>query len=253
MIGVFSESIKGIPSLIVVQADRQNEPLPVFIYYHGFTSAKEHNLPLAYILAEKGYRVILPDSLYHGNRAEGLDMEQMQLSFWDVVFENISDVKTIYDWLSDSELVLEGRIGIGGTSMGGMTTTAALTQYPWIKTAAVMMGTPKLTEYADMLVDQYQRTSGKAINQETIKNVYSKLTKIDLSRHMEKLNDRPVFFWHGDKDPVVPFEQSHSFYKEAVKQYKHTDRIYFLKEKDRDHKVSRFAMLAAVKWVENHL
>ncbi|WP_217585949.1 alpha/beta fold hydrolase [Lentibacillus saliphilus] len=254
MIGIYTENIKGIPSLVVVRADKQNEPLPVLMYYHGFTSAKEHNLPLAYILAEKGYRVILPDSLYHGARSEGMTMKQMQLSFWDIVLENVADIQLIKDWLTENELILQDLIGVAGTSMGGMTTTAALTQYPWIKAAAVMMGTPNLTAYADILLNQYiSQDDKKELSEDTVNKVYTDIEKIDLSKHMETLRERPLFFWHGDQDPVVPFEHAHSFYKAAVKQYTNIDRIYFLKEKGRDHKVSRFAMLAVAKWLDKHL
>ncbi|HLQ71272.1 MAG TPA: esterase, partial [Bacillota bacterium] len=62
MIGIYKENVKTIPALVVVDSTKTTEALPILTYFHGFTSAKEHNLPLAFLMAEKGFRVILPDS-----------------------------------------------------------------------------------------------------------------------------------------------------------------------------------------------
>src|SRR5699024_10882014 len=75
----------------------------------------------------------------------------------------------------------------------------------------------------------------------------------DLSLQMEKLKQRPLLFWHGEKDSVVPFDLSYTFYKEAKKQYKNRDDIKFIKEKDRDHKVSRYDIIETVNWFESQL
>jgi len=48
MIGVYREEINRNPSLVVVDAAKAEEALPLIVYYHGCTSAKEHNLPVAY-------------------------------------------------------------------------------------------------------------------------------------------------------------------------------------------------------------
>lgn len=118
MIGVYRNTLKDIPVLTVVDSSKENEALPVFIYFHGFTSAKEHNLPQAYSLAQKGYRVILPDSAYHGEREEDLSKEELSLKFWEIVYQNLKELQDMKDELDRMELLENRRIGIGGTSMG---------------------------------------------------------------------------------------------------------------------------------------
>src|SRR5699024_2988148 len=105
---------------------------------HGFTSAKEHNLPFAYLLATKGYRVILPDSKHHGEREGNITVEKRELSFWNIVLQNINDLNTLKNALDEMDLILNNRIGIAGTSMGGITAASALTQYDWIQSSAVL-------------------------------------------------------------------------------------------------------------------
>ncbi len=148
MIGIQNTTLASIPSLIVADQAQEQEALPVLTYFHGFTSAKEHNLPLAYLMAAKGYRVILPDSMYHGERETEISTKQKQISFWNIVMQNIQELKSIKEALEEKGLLQDGRFGVAGTSMGGITTAAALTEYPWIQTAGVLMGSPKITTYA---------------------------------------------------------------------------------------------------------
>ncbi|WP_053220376.1 alpha/beta fold hydrolase [Virgibacillus senegalensis] len=253
MITVSREKWNEIPLLVVVDAEKSGEPLPVLTYFHGYTSAKEHNLPLAYLLAEKGYRVILPDSMLHGDRAEDLSTNEMNVRFFDIVGQNIKDLQMIKDTLEEKNMLLNGRFGLAGTSMGGITTAAALTQYPWIKASAILMGSPKITDYAQALVDQMKSSSDFMMTDEEVNAVYRQLEPIDLSKQQDKLYERPLFFWHGEADPVVPFDHAYSFYKEVVPYYKNPESIRFLREVGRGHKVSRFAILETVKWFEMQL
>ncbi|MFD1037695.1 prolyl oligopeptidase family serine peptidase [Virgibacillus byunsanensis] len=253
MIGVYNKKIHSIPSLVVVNQADENKALPVVTYFHGFTSAKEHNLALAFLLAEKGYRVILPDSMFHGERETEVSEEKKQISFWDIVMQNVKELKGIHEELNQEGLILDNRFGIAGTSMGGITTSAALTQYPWIKVAGVLMGSPKITTYAKTLVNSFKEMGDLPITEDVIEQLYEQLKQYDLSTQMDKLEERPLFFWHGENDPTVPFDHSYTFYEEAAKLYTNKDDIRFVKETDQDHKVTRFAILETVKWFEKHL
>src|SRR5699024_4744440 len=150
MIGVYREEINGNPSLIVADAAKAEEALPLIVYYHGFTSAKEHNLPIAYLLAEEGYRVVLPDSHLHGEREDGT-LQERQLAFWEIIGKNLKELLVIKNYFADQNLILHDEIAVSGTSMGGITTAAALATYNWISTAAILMGTPKLTAFAEKM------------------------------------------------------------------------------------------------------
>ncbi|SER86536.1 hypothetical protein SAMN04487944_111109 [Gracilibacillus ureilyticus] len=254
MIIVEKEYWQEIPLLHVVDHDKKEEPLPTLTYIHGYTSAKEHNLPTAYLLAEKGYRVILPDCLLHGERDEEITHMERELRFFDIIKQNLDDIELIYEELVSRHLVEVERFGLAGTSMGGITTAAALTQFSWINTAGILMGSPKLTSYANQLIE-FTKTKVKdfPISDEQLTLIMEELKEIDLSIQIDKLFDRPLFFWHGEDDQVVPFRHAYEFYEEAIEHYKNPENIHFLKEMNRGHKVSRFAIVEFVNWLENKL
>ena len=253
MIGIYTETIQTIPCLVVVDAEKKNEALPVITYFHGFTSAKEHNLPLAYLLAEKGFRVVLPDSMYHGEREPDIPKLKKQVSFWNIVMQNVKELATIKSFFESKGLILEDRFGVAGTSMGGITTSAALSKYSWIKVAAILMGSPKITTYAKTLVESFKKVGDLPVTEEMIESLYEQLENYDLSKQPKKLNDRPLLFWHGESDSVVPFDHSYTFYDEVQMVYRNKENIKFIKEPNQNHKVSRSAILETVKWFDKHL
>lgn len=243
----------SIPVLEVVQRNVGTKSAPTVIYYHGFTSAKEHNLDTAFLLAEKGYRVILPDSLHHGERESGLTNSEKNLAFWDIIIQNVKELEELYGFLMDNNMIEEGRIGIAGTSMGGITTASALRLFPWIKCAAVLMGSPMLEDFTSDLISKYKEQIDIPISEEEIEKLYNRIKPYDLSKDITKLNHRPLLFWHGENDSVVPYRFTQDFYNHVNKQYNYKENIRLISEKNRDHKVSRFAKLETVKWFEKHL
>lgn len=253
MITVLEQPIKDIPSLIVVKREHEAKPLPTVVYFHGFTSAKEHNLPFAFLLAQRDFRVILPDAMLHGARQEDISEQQFQLSFWEIVLKNIDELLVIKTELEKKKILLEGKIGVAGTSMGGITTSAALRKYPWIRAAAILMGSPKMVVFADELMSVYEREHGEKLDKREFQELFDTLEKFDLSKEPSVLQDRPLFIWHGTGDTVVPFQHSHSFYEQAKSYYEKKDLIRFSKEEGRGHKVSRSAILNTVSWFEKHL
>lgn len=70
MIIVEKKIVANIPLLEVVQKELLDQAVPTVFFFHGFTSAKEHNLHYAYLMAEKNIRVVLPELICTENEAE---------------------------------------------------------------------------------------------------------------------------------------------------------------------------------------
>lgn len=77
MIQIENQTVSGIPFLHIVKEENRHRAVPLVIFIHGFTSAKEHNLHIAYLLAEKGFRAVLPEALHHGERGEEMAVEEL--------------------------------------------------------------------------------------------------------------------------------------------------------------------------------
>ncbi|MGD7009165.1 prolyl oligopeptidase family serine peptidase [Metabacillus sp. 84] len=255
MILVEKTTAGGIPVLHVVKDELKHEPTPFVIFVHGFTSAKEHNLHYAYLLAEKGARVVLPEALYHGERAEPLEPMELNVRFWDIVMNTIHELKPIKEDFVQQGLVDENRIGLAGTSMGGIVTLGALTQYDWISAGVSLMGSPYYVHFLRKQVE-YLREAGKVlpISDEDLETKMQSLEQYDLSLHKEALHGRPLLFWHGEKDQVVPFKPTWAFYEELKTAYEaEPEKIKFIRDPNADHKVSREGLLGLVNWFNQHL
>lgn len=255
MINVEAQHINGIPALHIIQNELTDKKTPFVIFMHGFTSAKEHNLHYAYLLAEKGIRVILPEAAYHGERSVGYSNDELNMKFWDVVINEIHELKTIKEYYEQKELVDVNRIGVAGTSMGGITALGALTQYNWIKTAVSLMGNPRYIVYLKEQMKWLQHKGVKIpLTESEIEEQINLLKKYDLSMNKEALNGRPLLFWHGMKDQVVPFTETYDFYKEIMPMYEHhSEKLRFMVDENSGHKVSREGVLATVEWLSKNL
>lgn len=249
MIHIYNEKIDQIPVLHVVRANWTTEKLPTLIYYHGFTSEKESSLALAYKLAERGIRVILPDSYLHGERSEDISLRELNMAFWDVVITNIEELQTIRHYVTETGLALQDRLIVGGTSMGAITTYGALRVYDWIYGGLAFMGSPSFVDFANLLVERLNENSSTPINEDDVAKVIEKITPYDLAQRPSALNSRPLFIWHGTADDVVPIAYNERFYRELLKDDRLRKNIHFLREKDRAHHVSTWSIREATTWL----
>lgn len=245
---------RGIPLLHVAPERRWSEPLPTVVFFHGITSAKEHNLHYAYQLAEKGLRVLLPDALLHGERTENLTEMQLIVRFWEIILNSIQELDYINGIAQERKLV-KGDIAIGGTSMGGITTLGALAAYPWIKAAAVMMGAGNYVELSKAQIVQFEsRGFQLPFTEQQREELFETLSNFDSTHNIEAFNQRPIFFWHGEQDPVVAFEPTFKLYNQLKEHYRDTpEHLYFMREREAGHAVTRQGMLAATDWLAKHL
>ncbi|NEU29715.1 esterase [bacterium LRH843] len=253
MITIKNETIARVPTLHVVKAGTDHLKVPTIFFLHGFTSAKEHNLHVAYLLAERGFRVLLPDALHHGERELTLIGSERNLSFWEVVLSSIKEIELIKDALLDLDIIDESRIGVIGTSMGAITMYGALATYSWIKTAVSLMGAAYYELLAKAQLSMLEK-KGIQIDSHVIEGILEQIRPYDLSAQLDKLAGRPLLIWHGKEDRVVPYSFSEKLYNDIGSScdYEQND-LKILSEDKADHKVSRLAILKSVDWFENHL
>lgn len=255
MIVVEKKHIHHIPVLHVVNQAKYSEKLPLVIFLHGFTSTKERNLHYSYLLAEKGFRVIMPDAKAHGMREEGLSEKELGFRFWEIVMTTIKELSFIKSELETEGLIDPMRIGVAGTSMGAITTLGALAEYDWITSAVSLMGNPAYKQFALWQLDQLERHNiSLDPYKEEIEGLLFELEKYDLSIHSEKLQKRPLLFWHGKMDQVVPYQAAYDFYQRVGKSYGgNDDYIDFILDEQAGHNVTNKGVERTAEWFERHL
>ncbi|KEF38296.1 alpha/beta superfamily hydrolase [Schinkia azotoformans MEV2011] len=257
MFTINHEVIAGVPTLHVSNQSLLDKKTPVVFFIHGFTSAKEHNLHYAYLLANEGFRVYLPEVYLHGERLDhsNISTEKIYYKFWDMVIQTIHELNEIRKELVRKALIDEQRIGLAGLSMGGIITLGALKQYEWIKTAVSLMGCPAYKQFANGLITEIKRQGEKLpFTDEELEEKINELKPYDLSLEPEKLYNRPLLFWHGKEDSVVPYDYAYEFYVNNKDLYKsNPEKFKFLSEPKAGHKVSRNGVLETVQWFRKFL
>jgi fermentation-respiration switch protein FrsA (DUF1100 family) len=247
--------IEQIPILHLAKKSNFDDKLPFVIFAHGFTSAKETNLNYAYLLAEKGFRVVLPEAAYHGERSANLSTQQLSFRFWDIVLQSIDEMDIIRRAFLEKDMIDQNRIGLVGTSMGGIVTLGSLTRYHWISAAVSLMGMPYYEKFALYQIEQLKKNGIELpLSNGRIEELIGKLKMVDLSQKPEKLEKRPLLFWHGKKDPIVPFSYTYDFYETIKPLYKdNPEKLIFITDENSGHKVSREGQLKTVEWFERYL
>ncbi|RHW39873.1 esterase [Lysinibacillus yapensis] len=244
----------GIP-LLHVYEESMDEQSPVVIFLHGFQSAKEHNLHYAYQFVKNGVRVIMPDAELHGARSENLSEMEMNMRFWSIVLNSIKEVSFIYEELKIRGYATTNKIGVAGTSMGGIVASGCLKQYEWIDAAAICMGAPGYVELANWQIDQFEAAGVKLPMMEEEKEaIQESLSNFDITVDIKRFNQRPVMFWHGHKDETVPFHPTYHFYTQLRSYYAEApERLQFMESPNSGHQVPRSGVLAVTSFLSRHL
>ena len=249
MVLVLKRQIKGIPVLEVVAENARHEPLPLVVYYHGWRSAKELVLTQARKLAQAGMRVVLPDALNHGERLQPVS-EIPSWTFWQSIQTNLAEFSLIIDYWQQLHLIKDDLIGVGGVSMGGMTTAALLTKYPEIKVAACLIGSPApLTNWR--VGRENVRQPG--LQQPADLGLFSRLlTAQGFTPQPKAIWDPPGFFLHGDRGERIPYNQMADFERQ-VKGQSYAQNVTFMTGQGERHLVQPALMTTITDFFATHL
>lgn len=217
MITVSKAQVEGIPYLEVVEEARKKENLPIIFFYHGWTGCKESVLVHGYELAGKGFRAILPDALYHGDRKKQLTEIEGAIQFWPIVLNSIEELAIMKQHF-EHRYKAELSIGVAGLSMGGMTASGIMSHYPNVQAAAILMGSVDPSGFTKWLLQSKAVLDAtktiQLMNQEQLNHLYAQLDKISLKKNPQLIAGRPIHFWHATGDQVVPFWPTFEFFEE---------------------------------------
>ncbi len=235
--------IGTIPVLEVVPQEQVYQALPLVIYYHGWQTSKELVLTQARKIANEGVRVVLPDAMNHGERKTDKSTIP-SLTFWQSIHTNLFEFESIVAYFQRLD-VTNGKIGVGGVSMGGMTTCALLTHHPEIQAAACIMGSPDLQAYKDRL--QGHARMFQLFLPKDYQDLLGWTDAYDLAQQPQKRGNRPLLFWHGTADEKIPISHVERFVLQNP-----SEQITFVKEREK-HLVKGTTMELVASFFKEHL
>lgn len=245
MIMIEKKIMNNHPLLWVESTEIHNRTAPLLIFWHGWTSFKEKNIHYAYMAAEKGFRVLLPDAAGHGERIEELSETERKVGFWKVVLESLHETEALLDLIKENGWAADEQVIVGGTSMGAIITLGALKAFPQIDAGISLMGNPYYQRFAEQQLNAYQQANVVLpYTEKDISLLLQALDAYDLGEHPDKLNGRPVFFWHGMKDSEVPFDGAYEFY-----QFHKNESLTFIEDPNAGHAVTNKAVKQMMDWL----
>ncbi len=188
-------------------AGLKNTLPPLIVKSHGGPTAQcdaNLNLEIQY-WTSRGFAFV--DVNYTGSSGYGRAYRQRLEGHWGIF--DVKDCEAAALFLVQEGLVDENKLAITGRSAGGYTTLAALTFTDTFDVGASLYGVSDLalltkethkfeSHYLDRLIGPYPAEKQK----------YFELSPVN---HVEKLS-KPVIFFQGDEDKVVPPNQAERLY-----------------------------------------
>ncbi|WNP34253.1 esterase [Enterobacter kobei] len=240
MIELETRHLAGIEILHATPAGQRGQPLPTVVFYHGFSSSKLVYSYFAVALAQAGIRVVMPDARDHGARFNG-DATARLGQFWQILHSNLLEFDALQKALYAEGLIIDGRLAVGGASMGGMTALGIMTQYSQVKCVASLMGSGYFTTLARTLFPP-----------DDLQQAIAPLADWDVSRHLLRLADRPLLLWHGEEDDVVPADESWRL-QQALTQAGLDQQLTCVWEAGVKHRITPVALKATIDFFRAHL
>ena len=140
-----------------------SSPMPAVVNMHGYQNDKNVQDPFSIELARRGFVVLAPDALGHGDSGGGLNVGS-----WFVDPTYVMGNETALAWLIEQPYVDAENIGVTGHSMGGMNAVKLPGLFPENVKAVVQQasspGTPDLPNLL-MLQARYDEFLGFRDNQ----------------------------------------------------------------------------------------
>ncbi|MGY5366077.1 esterase [Enterobacter oligotrophicus] len=221
-------------------AGKDAQPLPVVVFYHGFTSSKLVYSYFAVALAQAGFRVVMPDAPDHGARFSGDEHARLG-QFWQILHGNLTEFAGLRDALYEAGLVADGRLAVAGASMGGMTALGIMARHPEVRSVACLMGSGYFSSLSQTLFPPQEP-----------KDIDAVLAEWDITHVLPHLANRPLLLWHGEADDVVPAVET--FRLQQALQHEGLDgNLTCLWEAGVRHRITPTALEATVEFFRQHL
>jgi len=241
-----------LPVLHVFAASQAQTKLPTIIDYHGWTTQTATELSAAYQLVRAGFRVIIPAAYLHGSRNDGTDLDRHPEHFWSIVGHSVAEFPQLVDALVAAGISDRKQIGIMGTSMGGITVAGIMATQPDVVAGVSLIGSPEPVAFAKDQVSQLPAQLQAKLPEALIAQTYQQLAHFDLSEQPEQLAGRPMFFFNGTADQMVPYKYISDF-KQRFEQTPALAQTVFKRAEGGAHHVPHKIQEAAVAFLAEQL
>lgn len=235
--------LAGIP-LLHIRPRHLEGAAPTVLFFHGWSSNKENQAVTAEALACEGYRVIVPDSIHHGERGAlpVYDGAAAARYFWPTILQTVAEAGALTDAAVAAGWTDPDRIGVSGHSMGGFIASGVTARYNWVKVTVLHNGCP-----CYVWAEEYYRKAAKA--PPPTRAQVAHLQEHDPEFLIARIAPRPLLLLHGSVDAVVPPEGARRFVQLARPYYQdHPERLAILEQERLNHYVTTYMIEQMRQW-----
>jgi fermentation-respiration switch protein FrsA (DUF1100 family) len=183
-------------------------PWPAVIVLHGAGSRKENHADYARAAVAQGLAALTFDNRGHGETEGPLGAGV------------IADLTALAAWLAARPEIDGGRIGVRGSSMGGLLAIHAAAASGDIAAAvAICPAAPwMLAEDVHRVLEGRPPPAGSALSEMRIDApaLAAWLDRSDVEQAAEQMGSKPLLLIHARGDEVVPYTQSEKLYERAA-------------------------------------
>lgn len=230
----FSFSVYGTQRVtgLLVKSLGSTGRLPVVVQLHGTGGRKETMLPRLMTLANRGFLAVAIDSGYHGERAG--NAPGLQTPYTTAIYnsyktgrehpffyDTVLDVMRLIDYLETRPDVDASRIGLGGTSKGGIETYLTAAVDPRVAVAVSERGVQSFKwaldhggwdsrawTFRDALEAAADETK-TPVTASFVRQFYDRVApgiygEFDAPAMLPLIAPRPLLVINGDSDPRTP-------------------------------------------------
>lgn len=206
--------IGEIPLVVIEPKEKTNKTL---VFYHGWGSDVERQIFRGNIFASYGYRVILPEARYHGERKDiDLDYGDEEVEgkyILKVIMHNIEEAPMIFRYIEEN--YPETEIAVGGHSMGAITAGGLYAFKKDLKMAFIYNG---INNWHELVKGVNQLKNQEKIDEREFR-INEFFLDMDPMESPEAFKDRPIALYNGKDDEVIDPSGQESFAKEIEKVY----------------------------------
>ena len=248
---IFEREIRiGDIPVIVLTPSGETAPYPTIVFYHGWSSNADKQRFRAFILASLGYQVLVPTSIYHGERnpIDYVISENTGNYLWKVILKNIEEFDVIIDFAVKNLNADKDRIAVMGHSMGGFTSSGIFAQNKYIKTAVILNGSCDYGHSNRSFSETFK------ISMDIFpKELMQEIEKYDPMNNLNKIVNRPILMLHGDCDSLIDVNVQREFYAKVSPMYKDSSKIKYIEYPKLNHLVTTNMMEDTAIWCEKFL
>ncbi|MGE5560980.1 MAG: alpha/beta fold hydrolase [Chloroflexota bacterium] len=240
--------LSQVPTLLIEPAGGAAQA-PTVLLYHGWHSRKEDHRFLASLLAQRGYRVVMPDLAGHGERGP-LEYDApgvLQAHFWPIVIRSADEAGELLTDLQRDVGIAPQRTAVAGISMGGFIASAVLAEHPALA-GLININGALAWAYAEQV---FRGEDGAGLATDAMLQV---LAERDPLRRSAAFFPRPVLMLHGTADRTIDVAiERYARDRLAPVYAAEPDRLELFEDPRSDHSVTLKMVERAFAWLGEYL